>query len=162
MSKDLDKTIYVVDTNVLIGFSMWTPIPLNGGFWDKFEAALRDGKWVLLDVVSREVKYNKDLMKWCKKQVNSGLVKEISEKEKYRGIEINEKYKMIDDITHKSTVDTYIIAHAEANNLGIFSREGNRRDTTSLYKIPDVCCELKIENIRQPLAFLKRIGFKPT
>ncbi len=69
---------------------------------------------------------------------------------------------MIDDVTQKSTVDTYIIAHAEANNLGIFSRESQRRIPTELYKIPDVCKELNIDRISRPMVFLKTIGFEAT
>ncbi|MDP3043502.1 MAG: DUF4411 family protein [bacterium] len=156
------ETKFLVDTNVLIGFSLWTPIPLNGGFWNKLEEALGDGKWVLLDVVVKEIKYNPDLVKWCEKQKNNGLVKKICDDDKYRAIEINSQYKMIDEVTQKSTVDTYLIAYAEANNLGIFSRESPRSNSTDLYKIPDVCDELKIERIKQPMIFLKKIGFKPS
>ena len=87
------------------------------------------------------------------------MVKKICDDDKYRAIEINNQYKMIDEITHKSTVDTYLIAYAEINNLGIFSRESPRTKFTDLYKIPDVCDELKIERIKQPIVFLKKIGF---
>ena len=152
---------YLVDTNVLIGFSLWTPILLNGGFWEKLEKSLEDGKWVLLDVVIKEIKYNPELVRWCKKQEKKGLVQKICEDNKYRAIEINNRYKMIDEVTQKSTVDTYLIAYAEANNLGIFSRESPRANPADLYKIPDVCKELNISRIKQPMVFLKSIGFKP-
>jgi hypothetical protein len=155
------EIIFLVDTNVLIGFSLWTPISLNGGFWNKLEEALKNGKWVLLDVVADEIKrFNPELFKWCKKQESNGLVKKINDNDRYRAIEINEQYKMIDEVTGKSTVDTYLIAYAEANNLGIFSREKSRVNADDLYKIPDVCSLLKIERISQPIVFLKKIGFK--
>ncbi len=164
MSNVLSQNIkYIMDANILIGFSLWTPIALNGGFWNKLEQALEEDKWILLDVVVDEIKrHNIELKKWCERQQRKGLVVEISKEEKYRGIEINNQYEMIDQTSFNSTVDTYIIAHAEANGLGVFSRESNRANSNSLYKIPDVCHELKIDNIRQPLAFLKRIGFKST
>ena len=162
MNDDLKtETKFLVDTNVLIGFSLWIPIPLNGGFWNKLEEALKNDKWVLVDVVVKEIKYNSDLEKWCKKQENKGLVKKICDDNKYKAIKINNQYKMIDEVTHKSTVDTYLIAYAEANNLGIFSRESPRANSTDLYKIPDVCDKLKIERIKQPMVFFKKIGFKP-
>jgi len=34
---------YVMDTNALIGFSIWNPITLNRNFWDSLEQALVDG-----------------------------------------------------------------------------------------------------------------------
>lgn len=155
------KTRYLLDTNVLIGFSLWKPITLNldKNFWSKFENALEKGEWVLLDVVAKEARYDKDLNRWCLKQGKRGLIKEISEDNKNRAVEINNNYKMIDEATHKSTGDTYLIAYAETNNLGIFSRESPRKFSTELFKIPDVCELLNIKRIRSPKFFLKEIGF---
>ena len=55
MSNEPSKTKYVMDTNTLIGFSIWNPISLNKAFWEKLESSLKEGKWVLLDVVFKEV-----------------------------------------------------------------------------------------------------------
>ncbi len=155
------KIKYLLDANVLIGFSLWKPIALNlnKDFWSKFRDALARGEWVLLDVVVKEIKYDRDLMKWCQEQDKKGLVKKISDNDKSRGVEINNQYKMIDEATLKSTVDTYLIAYAEANSLGIFSRESPRKFSTELYKIPDVCEILNIKRIKSPKFFLKEIGF---
>lgn len=79
---------------------------------------------------------------------------------KDRGIEINNTYKMIDETTQKSTVDTYLIAYAEENELVVFSREAFRTSNEELYKIPDVCRVLDIQIIRKPIRFLEAIGFR--
>ena len=86
-------------------------------------------------------------------------IEKIKTDDRNRAAEINNSYKMIDEITFKSTVDTYLIAYAEANNLGIFTRENHRKNMAELYKIPDVCDLLKIKRIKKPKIFLQEIGF---
>ncbi|MCK5027320.1 MAG: DUF4411 family protein [Candidatus Pacebacteria bacterium] len=159
MNEEVEKTKYILDTNILIGFAVWCPISLNKSFWDKLAQSLSDGDWILLDVVVDEVLYNMELQKWCKEQERRDLVKSVSDEDKERAVEINDVYEMIDEETQNSTVDTYIIAYAEANKLGIFSQESPRRMSNNLYKIPDVCDELKIKRIKKPVVFLKGIGF---
>lgn len=154
------KKIYLIDTNVLIDFAIWIPIALNNVFWSKLEESLRNGEWILLDVVVDEIMYMPELKKWCQKQKGAGLVKNISDDNRNRAIEINNTYPMIDKVTSKSTVDTYLIAYAEANNLTIFSRESPRKSNTDPYKIPDTCASLKIDRIAKPQPFLTSIGFK--
>ncbi len=155
------KIKYLLDTNILIGFSLWKPIALklNENFWLQFSDALKNDEWVLLDVVVNEVKGDKDLIKWCKEQKKNGLIKRINDDNRNRAVKINNQYTMIDQTTGKSTVDTYLVAYAETNNLGIFSRESQRINQTYLYKIPDVCKELGIKRLSKPKAFLREIGF---
>jgi hypothetical protein len=86
-------------------------------------------------------------------------MRKLSDQNKNRGIEINNKYEMIDQYTQKSKIDTYLIAYAEEQGLGIFSRESYRKNSNFLYKIPDVCDKLKIKRLRKPKAFLTEIGF---
>ena len=89
------RKIYVLDTNVLIGFSLWLPISLNNVFWTKTAESLKNGDWVLLDAVIKEIKYSDPLAKWCKEQHQKGLVQTITEYHKARGVAINNQYKMI-------------------------------------------------------------------
>ena len=161
MSSQKSTKVYVMDTNILIGFQMFAPIKFSKTFWDRLEVLLAEGKWVLLDVVVDEIKYNKDLMAWCKKQKDNGLVKLIEDEHRLGAVEINNKYKMIDEVTQKSEVDTYIIAYAQSNGFGVFTREGFKDpiDKDALYKIPDVCKALGIKWQRTPEYFLKDIGF---
>ncbi len=160
MSVPKERKVYVLDTNILFGFSLWVPIALNKNFWTKLEEALQNGYWVLLDVVVGEIKYDEELKKWCAEQGKKGLVNSITDENKNRGVEINNIYKMIDETTQKSTVDTYLVAYAEANKLTVFSRENHRVGGVGLYKIPDVCDALRIQKISNPKIFLEAIGFR--
>ena len=151
---------YVMDTSMLIGFSRWIPISLNKSFWDALENSLQNGKWVLLDVVVAEIKYNKPLEDWCSKQKASSLVTSISDDDRNGAIKINNDYPMIDQSTFKSETDTYIIAHALNNKIGVFSTEMQKLPTDTLYKIPDVCKELNIQFTHKPKDFLESINFR--
>jgi len=153
-------TKYLLDTNILINLGLWLPVSLNKPFWLKLEESLAKGGWVLLDVVVGEVKYNDDLIRWCKDQSKKGLVKNITINNRERAVEINNAYRMIDQSTQKSTVDTYLIAYAEEHGLTIFSREGTRKMSTDLYKIPDVCDILKIKYMKTPKVFYDAIGYR--
>ena len=151
--------VYVVDTNILINFSVWIPIKLNKFFWSFMEDSLKDGKWVLLDIVVNEIQFDIDLVAWCQKQKRNGLVRKISIDDRKRGIEINRDHPMIDQATMKSETDTYLIAYAERNAMVVFSREGFKKPTETLFKIPDVCKILKIFCFKKPQKYLDAIGF---
>ncbi len=114
---------YVIDANTLIGFHTWVPISLNKIFWNNLEIALQEKKWILLDVVIKEITHPKPLVDWCKKMKSAGLVTNITDDDRDKAIEINNQYPMIDQATHKSTVDTYIIAFSLNNKKAVFSRE---------------------------------------
>jgi hypothetical protein len=151
--------IYVLDANILFELSLWLPIDLNKVFWDKLDEALKTGKCILLDVVFGEIKYENDgLKKWC--EARKSLIRSIDDSHRTRAAEINNKYKMIDETAQRSTVDTYLIAYAEANKLVVFSREGRRKNNTDLYKIPDVCGALHVQVLRVPREFFEEIGYK--
>lgn len=156
-----EERIYLLDANILFDLSLWLPIELNKVFWTKFEESLLSGKWVLLDVVVGEIKHDNDgLKKWCEDQRKKGLVKSIDDAHRSRGVEINNQYKMIDESTQRSTVDTYLIAYAEAHKLIIFSREGRRKNLNDLYKIPDVCKALNVKVLRKPREFFDTLNYK--
>lgn len=152
------RTVYILDTNVLINFSIWIPIPLNTTFWTKMEEYLRNGDWVLLDVVANEVKWG-ELKNWCKQQKSAGLVRAITDDHRNRATEINNTYPMIDSTSQKSTVDTFLVAYAEDNGLTVFTREGSRVSQAGLHKIPEVCTALGLNCIKDPHSFLTAIGF---
>jgi len=152
---------FVIDTSALIEFSIWLPVDLNKIFWSKMEESLREGKWVLLDIMVDEIRNDNDGLKsWCREQKRKGLVKSMDDSHKNRAVEINGSYRMIDETTGRSSGDTYLIAYAEANKLTIFTREKPRKDAADLYKIPDVCDALKLRYIRRPKIFLEAIGYK--
>ena len=161
MSNAEKKKVYILDTNALIQFSLWLPIDLNKAFWGKMEEALKNGVWVLLDVMVDEIKYSNDgLKKWCEDRKKNGLMKNIDDGHRERATEINNSYKMIDETTGKSTGDTYLVAYAEANQLTVFSREAPRKDNNDLHKIRDVCKELHISVIYKRKEFIEVIVYK--
>jgi predicted nucleic acid-binding protein len=154
------KTKYLLDTNILIKFCYWKPIELrlNDFFWSELSNKLKRGEWVLVDVVVNEITREGKLKDWCEEQVKNGFVVKVDDSVRKRAVEINNLYEMIDQYSGNSTVDTYIIAYAKANGLGVFSDE-MKRIGTGLYKIPDVCELLGIRHTRQPIVFLKNVGF---
>lgn len=155
------KTVYILDTNTLIQFSVWLPIDLNRHFWTKLEEVLKNGGWVLLDVMVGEIRFGNDgLKKWCEAQKKKGLMHSIDDSHRERAAAINNSYKMIDETTGKSTGDTYLIAYAEAKKLTVFSREAQRKNESGLYKIPDVCKVLNVPIIYRPKEFLEAIKYR--
>lgn len=152
------KTIYLLDTNILIGFSTWAPISFFNDFWSKLADSLANGDWILLDVVVDEILYDKDLKSWCGEQKRKGRVRPIDDDHRNRAAEINNEYKMIDDITQNSKVDPYLIAYAEVNKLCVVTREIRREKQGDLYKIPDVCKKFGVNCIQKPKVFLAGIG----
>ncbi len=155
------EIVYLLDANVLFDLSLWLLMSLNKSFWLKLEEALQNGKWVLLDVIVDEIKHDNDgLKKWCDEQKKKGLINVIDDTHRNRGVEINNRYQMIDESTLRSTVDTYLVAYAEAHKLIVFSRESPRRKIEELYKIPDVCKVLNVRMIRRPREFFEAIGYK--
>jgi hypothetical protein len=152
---------YVVDTNVFIDLDLWYPFECSSGFWSQLKKALEQKKFILLDVVVDEIKYSRaNFKKWLEEQKKNGFVTKISDEAREKAVEINNKYKMIDENSGNSQIDTYLIAYALLNNLKIFTREGPRKKLDELYKIPDTCKELGIECIRSPKLFFSHIGYK--
>lgn len=153
---------YLLDTNVLVELDRWIPSDLNPEFWTTLEEALGEGKWVLLDIVVKEIIHPKPLVAWCQRQKSKGYVSKVEDAQKERGVEINTSYPMIDEVTRRSETDTYLIAYAETYNLIVFSREGKRKLSEILLKIPDVCLALGIPFIREPREFYEHIGAAST
>ena len=161
MTNPSSQKIYILDTNILIDLSLWLPIDLNKAFWSKFEEGLQSGKWILLDVIVDEIRGENDgLKKWCVDQKKKGVTKTLEDTHRARAAEINNQYPMIDGSTQRSTVDTYLIAYAEANKSVVFSREGFRKKPEDLHKIPDVCKALNIGVMRRPKEFFEMLGYR--
>lgn len=157
MSDKVEKPlVYLLDTNVLIELALWLPIDIYQKTWSQIESALQAKKWVLLDVVVAEIGSG-PLRNWCMAQKANGLISKLTTDERSRGVDINNTYPMIDTTTQKSEVDTYLIAHAEKNELTIFTREGHRKKPQDLFKIPEVCGLLNIKFTRSPKEFYRHI-----
>jgi len=159
MNDSEQNRIFVLDTNILIEMNRWIPLGLCPEFWQLLGQALHDKKWVLLDIVVKEVGFPQTLVDWCKKQKDAGLVTEIEDSHRQRGVEINGLYKMIDEASGKSESDTYLIAYAEISGMVVLSREGPKKPAETLFKVPDVCGKLNIPCSREPGEFYRKIGF---
>lgn len=160
MSQDQSqqKTVYVIDSNFLINFDKWIPQSVCSKFWSELERTLKEGKWILLDVVVKEVSRESTLKKWCEKQKQNGLVTKITDADKLAAAQLNRDYPMIDPASGRSEGDTYILAHAKAGGYGIASDESLRRSTSDPYKIPDVCAKLGIIRRRKAVALFADLG----
>ncbi len=161
MTSGLSQNTLVLDTNVLIDFAIWLPFEVNTTFWSVLEKGLEQARWVLLDVVEQEIvgKYDQDLKKWCNEQKKLGLVTAITPANRQRAIEINNQYKMVDDVSGNSAADPYILAFAEAEKITLFSREGKRDNPTKLYKMEEVALLLGIKYTRLPNALYKELNY---
>jgi hypothetical protein len=144
---------YVIDTNYLIGFSIWLPVTYNENFWNNLEILVESGKVLILDVVANEVTRKGDLKTWCKKLKQKNLLTSIENTDRNRAIEINNLYPMIDETSGNSEVDTYIVAFSERTSHTLLSREAPRKSSNVPFKIPDVCNKLNINTIRWPEDF---------
>lgn len=149
-----------MDANILINFSRWIPLELNDDFWKKLEISLSQGKWILLDVVVDEITSKGLLKTWCQKQKANGLVVAITDVDRELSVEINNNSPMVDQTTFKSTTDTFIIAYASNNNVGVFSAEMRKTPIEKLFKIPDVCAALGLNFTHRPINFLESINFR--
>ena len=72
------NTVYIVDANFFINFHKWLPRYRFPAFWNELEKALRDGKWILLDVIVNEIRGERELKKWCDKQEKDGYLTSIT------------------------------------------------------------------------------------
>ena len=147
---------YVIDTNILISFRIFTPMNIHKTFWNRMTDAVKQGKLIFIQDVAEECK-DPFLKLWLKTVSNS--VTRIDDNLRNRAIEINNQYPMIDrtSTTIKSQADPVIIAFAEKNKDIVFSHEKNRKKDDDLYKIPDVCEILKIRCVRWPDKVLPKI-----
>ena len=147
---------YIIDTNILINFRIFTPMSVHVTFWKQFNEAVENGTIIIIREVADECK-DSEINEWVKSQ----RIIETDDVQK-RAIEIDDKYHLItqkEGIT-KSAADPVIIAYAEKNNGIVFTREAKRKLDDTPMKIPDVCEALSIKYQRWPDQFFKNIKFK--
>ncbi len=145
---------YVIDTNILINFRIFTPMNIHKIFWSRLHAAIASGRIILIKDVAEECK-DKDLKEW----IAGVKITKINDDIRLRASEINNKYSLITEKAGvvKSEADPVIIAYAEVNDCIVFTYESNRRKKTDPMKIPDVCDELGMDYERVPVTVLENI-----
>ena len=164
---------YVIDTNILINFDIFTPQKIHKKFWANMEAAIDSGNIIIIKDVADECKHQS-----IKKLVDgldaNGKIVKVSSDIRARALEINDEFNMITTVGQdasgspiiKSEADPVIIAYAEANKYTVFTRESKRgpRANQSLgstirkpMKIPAVCDALGVDCERSPVQVLPNI-----
>ena len=149
---------YVIDTNILINFDIFTPIQIHTTFWEQLSFAVKHGAIIIIEDVKNECKYGK-VKNWVKEQKIISVDNEIQN----AAIKINNKYQLItydDKGNKKSEADPVIIAYAKKNNCAVFTREQKRKSDEDAMKIPDVCDALGIDYERHPIKVFKKLNFK--
>lgn len=154
---------YVLDTNILINLKVFLPPSKFGLFYKKLFITIESKKVILLDCVYEELKrgQNKELNSFLADCKNNGLIENTTSLIE-KSVEINDKYKMIDEISKKSQADPVILAYCNQDNINniLLTREGYKKLSDELYKIPDVCKELNIKYDRKMNNFYEHIDYK--
>ncbi len=150
-------TTYVIDTNILINWSIFTPMEFHTTFWKQLSDCIQSKQIIVIQDVADECKFG--LLKgWVTEQT----IIPIDDGVRQRAIEINDKYTLITQKSGstKSEADPVIIAYAEKNHYGVFSYESKKKPFDNVNKIPDVCEDLDISCERWTAKILKEINFK--
>lgn len=147
---------YVIDTNILINFKIFTPMEIHVKFWRQLSHSIEQGHIILLADVARECK-SEPLKSWVRNQKITP-----TDDVKSEAIKINNKYKLITekDGIKKSEADPVIIAYAQKRKYTVFSYESERKNSKKPYKIPDVCTALGVPFEKRTNKVLKEIDFK--
>ncbi len=163
---------YVIDTNILINFGIFTPHNVHKKFWSSMEEALQNDKIIILEEVAYECKEG-DLKIWIDEQRKAGRVVSVNADIRARAMYINEEYQLLTYGTNKSgkrvqksKADSIIIAYAENNKHTVFTWESDKQvkqmkrvvyPEYASMKIPAVCKALDIPYIRYPDQVLKKV-----
>lgn len=157
------KRKYILDTNILINLKVFLPPSRFKLFYKKLFIATVNIKVVLLDCVYEELKKgnNKELNSFLADCQNANLVESTVHLIAY-SVEVNDKYKMIDEISKKSQADPIIIAYCNQDSINnvLLTREGYKKPSDELYKIPDVCTKMNIKCERSMNNFYEHIDYK--
>ena len=144
---------YIIDTNILISFHIFTPMNIHVTFWDQLSEAVENGEIIIIREVVNECTKPPEIKKWVRSQkiIETDDVHE-------RATEINNEYRLITEKEgiKKSEADPIIIAYAEKNNGIVFTQEAENDPK----KMPDVCKALSIDCQRWPGQVFKDIKFK--
>ena len=148
---------YIIDTNILINFRIFTPIKFHKTFWKQLEECVNNDEIIILQDVADECK-DSELSTWIKRK----KIEPVSHDIRNRANEINKQYPMITEIAQqmKSEADPVIIAFAEKNRYAVFTQEAPSKPGGGVYKIPDVCHKLGITCERWPNNVFTKIKFK--
>ena len=153
---------YVIDTMILINFSIYLPRNYHPTFWRWLEDQIAQGNIIILDVVVKECRSN-PVKSWVNSKSIKRYIVATDNSIKDRAKEINSTHGLITEeagIT-KSQADPVIIAYAEMEGHAVFTQERERRAGETRNKIPDVCRSLGVPCERFPQDILRQLSFSP-
>ena len=150
---------YLIDANILINFSIFTPMKYHKNFWEELTNQIQQKRLILLDTIAKECR-GTELKEWLKGVKESIII--VDNDIKQRGIKINKEHNIITtELTGqiKSEPDTHLIAYAQKHNIAIFTYEGRRKSVKDPKKIPDVCRDLNITYQRFSIQVMNELNF---
>ena len=155
----MKQSPYIIDTNILINFRIFTPMNIHVTFWRQLSEAVENKAIIIIQDVADECTRRDELKIWVNKQ----KIEKVTQDVRDRAFEIDNEYSLITQEKEiiKSEADPVIIAYAEKHSGIVFTRESKRKSKDMPMKIPDVCKALSIEYRRSPDHVFRNIKFKP-
>lgn len=160
---------YILDTNIFItAKNKWYPFDLFPSFWNQIIDKAEQGMIYICDEIYNELLSGDDeLSLWIKQNkekfncLKSDELKTIAAySEIINNVAHNKIFKESAKREFAEVADSWIIAHAKANNLVIVTQE-TRVDFNckQRVKIPNICYEFGIEYI-DIIEFMRRTNFR--
>jgi len=162
----MDK--FIIDANVLITAHRRSyPMDIVPSFWEKMLVEAKDQNFFLVDEIITEILVGEDqLADWIRDNISSftilksdveavinayrELIQKVMDNTKYR-------YKAKSDFA--SVADSWLIAHAKANDFVIVTEEMFDLNSRKRVLIPNVCHELGVRYINT-VTFLRALSIK--
>lgn len=159
---------YILDTNVLISaYRTKYPFDVMPSFWKNLLLLASKVQLILIDEVENEIKKNEDaLNNWLQTNKDKFIFLQSDDFkviDSYRliiqGVIEDEQYTEKAKEDYASSADSWVIAHAHANNYIIVTEEVYDKNIKRRIKIPNVCRKHDIKCINT-LEFLREMLVK--
>lgn len=159
---------YLLDANVLItAYRFNYPMDVVPTFWEKLLEKGKEGTFALIDFIIEEVYVKEDLLKeWVKNNLDYIEILESNDPNVINSYQLlmeyvnnNNHYKQSAKDEYASSADSWLLAHAHANNYIIVTQETYDPNIKIRVKIPNICHKFGISYITT-IDFLRETGIK--